>query len=65
MTERADIKALQAENARLVALLESLGMVWRGTPTAAAQQLPLTAPTPHPLLAPTAQAPLTPSQRAT
>lgn len=39
MTERADIKALQAENARLVALLDSHGMVWRGTPTAAAQQL--------------------------
>jgi superfamily II DNA or RNA helicase len=56
MTERADIKALKAENARLVALLESHGIVWRGTPTNAAQQLSLTARTPDPLLALPAQA---------
>jgi hypothetical protein len=54
MTERADIKALQAENTGLVALLESNGIEWRGTPTAAAQQLSLNAPTPNPLQAPPA-----------
>ena len=41
MTERADLKALQAENARLVALLESHGIAWRSTPTADPQQLTL------------------------
>ena len=43
MTELAAIKALQAENARLVALLESHGIAWRVTPTSAAQQMSLTA----------------------
>jgi hypothetical protein len=56
MTERADLKALQAENARLVALLESHGIAWRSTPTADPQQLTLTAHTPDP---PLAQAPQT------
>jgi superfamily II DNA or RNA helicase len=56
MTERADLQALQAENARLVALLESHGIAWRSTSTAAAQQPTLTAPTPAPLPAPAAQA---------
>jgi superfamily II DNA or RNA helicase len=56
MTERADLQALQAENARLVALLESHGIAWRCTSTAAAQQPTLTAPTPAPLPAPAAQA---------
>jgi hypothetical protein len=35
MTERADLQALQAENARLVALLESHGIAWRSTSTSA------------------------------
>lgn len=56
MTERADLQALQAENARLVALLESHGIAWRSTSTAAPQQPTLTAPTPAPLPAPAAQA---------
>ena len=37
MTEREAFDALQAENARLVALLESLGIAWRATPAAASQ----------------------------
>jgi superfamily II DNA or RNA helicase len=45
MTERADIQALQAENARLVALLESHGIVWRNTSSVAP---PLPALTLHP-----------------
>jgi hypothetical protein len=56
MTEPADLQALQAENARLVALLESHGIAWRSTSTAAAQQPTLTAPTPASLPAPAAQA---------
>lgn len=59
MTERADIKALQAESARLVALLESHGIAWRVTPTSAAQQLSLTAIPPDPRPVPPAQAPQT------
>ena len=47
MTEREDLKALQAENVRLVALLESHGIAWRA-PTAAASQVVLTAPVPEP-----------------
>ncbi len=35
MAERDDFTALQTENARLVALLESHGIAWRLTPTAA------------------------------
>lgn len=57
MTEPADLKALQAENARLVALLESHGIAWRGTPPASAQQLALTARTPAPLATPPTRVP--------
>lgn len=56
MIERADLQALQAENARLVALLESHGIAWRSTSSAAALQPTLTAPTPAPVPAPAAQA---------
>ena len=42
MTEREGLKALQAENARLVALLESHGIAWR-VPQAPASQFALTA----------------------
>jgi hypothetical protein len=35
MTEREAIEALQAENARLVALLESHGIAWHAPPAAA------------------------------
>lgn len=45
LTELADLKALQAENARLVALLESHGIAWRAS-TAAAPQATLTEPVP-------------------
>jgi hypothetical protein len=49
MTEPADIKALQAENARLVALLELHGIVWRPSPTAAPRSaLTIPVPTPAP-----------------
>ncbi len=41
MTEREAFAALQAENVRLVALLESHGIAWRATP--AASQPALTA----------------------
>ncbi|HSI48133.1 MAG TPA: DNA primase small subunit domain-containing protein [Ideonella sp.] len=51
MTEREAFAALQAENARLVALLESHGIGWR-TPPAAATQAVLTAPAPAPVPAP-------------
>ena len=51
MTEREGLKALQAENERLVALLESHGIAWRA-PAAAASQPALTAcvqaPAPEP-----------------
>ena len=40
MTEREAIAALQAENVRLVALLESHGIAWRATPAAASQPAP-------------------------
>lgn len=56
MTERADLKALQAENARLVALLESHGIAWRSTPTADPQQLTLAE---HTQVPPLEQAPQT------
>ena len=49
MTEREAFAALQAENARLVALLESHGIAWR-TPPATAAQSTLTAPVPEPAL---------------
>ncbi|MEO6277513.1 TOTE conflict system archaeo-eukaryotic primase domain-containing protein [Roseateles sp.] len=51
MTERKDFTALQAENARLVALLESHGIAWRVPPPAAPLPL-LTITTPEPALAP-------------
>ena len=50
MTEREAFAALQAENVRLVALLESHGIAWRATP-AAAQPAP-TASVPEPAQAP-------------
>jgi superfamily II DNA or RNA helicase len=50
MTEREAFAALQAENARLVALLESHGIAWRATP--AASQPVLTASVPEPAPAP-------------
>lgn len=56
MTERADLKSLQAENARLVALLESHGIAWRTLP-AAAPQPTLTTLTPEPPPAPSPQYP--------
>lgn len=37
LTEREAFAALQAENARLVALLESHGIAWRTSPAAASQ----------------------------
>ena len=51
MTEREALAALQAENARLAALLESHGIAWR-TPSAAASQPALTTPVPEPAPAP-------------
>ena len=54
MTEREAFVALQAENARLVALLESHGIAWRATPAAASQPA-LTAPVQVPV--PEAQRP--------
>ena len=51
MTEREAFAALQAENARLVALLESHGIAWRATPAAASQPA-LTASVPEPAPAP-------------
>ena len=59
MTERADLKALQAENDRLVALLQSHGIAWRSTSAAAAPPPALTAGTPGTLPAPVAQTPQT------
>jgi hypothetical protein len=56
MTEGADIQALQAENTRLVALLESHGIAWRSTSTAAAPQPALTIRPQEPLPAPAPQA---------
>jgi hypothetical protein len=47
MAEREAVAALQAENARLVALLESLGVEWR-TPPSTASQLTRVAPEPAP-----------------
>ena len=49
-TEREAFDALQAENARLVVLLESHGIAWRETP--AASQPALTGPMPEPAPAP-------------
>jgi len=40
MTERAAFDTLQAENARLVALLESHGIAWRAPPAAVSQPAP-------------------------
>lgn len=65
MAERDDFSALQAENARLVALLESHGIAWRLTPAAApsasiapaAAQVPTPAHEPAPASQPTPQAP--------
>ncbi len=54
MTEREDPKALQAENARLVALLESHGIAWR-SPPATASQPALTALVPEAATAPLGQ----------
>ena len=54
MTEREDPKALQAENARLVALLESHGIAWR-TPPATTSQPALTAMVPEAAPAPLGQ----------
>ena len=51
MTEREVFAALQAENVRLVALLESHGIAWRATPAAASQPA-LTASVPEPAPAP-------------
>ena len=51
MTEREALAALQAENARLVALLESHGIAWR-TLRAAESQPALTALVPVPVPAP-------------
>ena len=60
MAERDDLTALQTENARLVALLESHDIAWRLTPAAApspsitlAAQAPVPGPAPAPKLAPT------------
>jgi len=50
MTERETFAVLQAENVRLVALLESHGIAWRATP--AASQPALTASVPEPAPAP-------------
>ena len=47
MTEREALSALQAENARLVALLESHGIAW-GAPRSAVSQPVLTAPVSEP-----------------
>jgi hypothetical protein len=47
MTEREAIEALQAENARLVALLESHGIAWRA-PSAAASRPRISPPCPCP-----------------
>jgi hypothetical protein len=65
MAERDDFTALQTENARLVALLESHGIAWRLTPAAApsasialaAAQVPTPAHEPAPASRPTPQAP--------
>ncbi len=51
MTEREAFAALQAENARLVALLESHGIAWHAPPAAASQAAP-TASVPEPAPAP-------------
>jgi len=56
MAERADIQALQAENARLAALLESHGIAWRSTSTAAAPQAELAVRPQEPLPAPAPRA---------
>jgi hypothetical protein len=40
MTEREAFEALQAENARLVALLESHGIAWHASPAAASHATP-------------------------
>lgn len=49
MTEREDLKALQAENVRLVALLESHGIAWHAPPAAAAPAAPIASvPAPAP-----------------
>jgi superfamily II DNA or RNA helicase len=47
MTERDAFAALQAENARLVALLESHGIEWRPPPSSASRPAPA-APSPEP-----------------
>ena len=47
MTEREAIAALQAENARLVALLELRGIEWR-TPPSPVSRPALAAPAPEP-----------------
>ena len=51
MTEHEAFAALQAENARLAALLESHGIAWRAAPAAASQPA-LTASVPEPAPAP-------------
>ena len=48
MTEREDLKALQAENARLVALLQSHGIAWRATPAASQPAMTASVPAPAP-----------------
>ena len=63
MTERADLKALQAENARLVALLESHGIAWRSTKTADPQQLTLAEHTQVPPLEQAPQASLSTAEK--
>jgi len=54
MTEREDPKPLQAENARLVALLESHGIAWRAPPSTTSQPA-LTALVPEAAPAPLGQ----------
>lgn len=66
MTEQADLQALRAEKARLVALLESHGIAWRNTPTAAALQAESTPRPQEPLPAsapPAAQVGLTTAEK--
>ena len=49
MTEREAFEALQAENARLVALLESHGIAWHAPPAAASPAVPIASvPAPEP-----------------
>ena len=48
MTEREGLEALQAENERLVALLESHGIAWRATQAASQHALTASVPEPAP-----------------